>query len=265
MRVLLTNDDGIDSPGLEALIRDIEAKGHEVWIVAPDGERSGMSHSITMKDPIRSRKLGERRFGCSGTPADCVILAYLGIMEEKPDIVVSGINLGPNLGTDITYSGTAAAARQAAFMGIPGVAASLDYYNKPLHFDPVSLFVAENLESFVLLFDGHHFVNVNAPNSPNLDIGIEITHPSYRTYNDRLVRYTAPRGEDYWFWKAAPIQTKEETGSDYDAVRRGNISVSPIHLHPQNNLVDEEYAKAVFRSPTGHPWEGNRAGRDTSL
>lgn len=251
MRVLLSNDDGIDSPGLAALARRVEAAGHELWVVAPDGERSGYSHSITLKDPIRSRTVGERRYSLSGTPADCVMAAVLGIMADKPDIVLSGINLGPNLGTDLIFSGTAAAARQAAYMGIPGVAVSVNAFGPPWHFDVLADFVVGHLGEFVRLFDGEHFVNVNGPGEMKAQAGVEVTHPCYRTYNDRMEKFSAPRGDDYWFLKGAPIDTSGEEGSDWDAVRRGNISLSPIHLHPLCNAIDREYEAAGFRPPEG--------------
>jgi 5'-nucleotidase len=172
--------------------------------------------------------------------------AILGIMPQAPDIVVAGINHGPNLGTDITYSGTAAVARQAAYMGVPGVAVSIDGFDGPWHFDPVATFVAAHLHDFVDLFDGHHFVNVNAPNLPNLTVPVEITHPCRRMYNDRMIRFHAPRGEDYWFLKGSPIDTSDETGSDWNAISRGSISLSPIHLHPMNYLVHEQYRQRRF-------------------
>ena len=250
MKILLTNDDGIDSPGLKALQHEIErVGGHEIWTVAPDGERSGMSHYITLKDPIKSRMISDRRYCISGSPADCVMTAVLGIMAQRPDIVISGINLGPNLGTDLIYSGTAAAARQAAYMGIPGVAVSINSFGAPWNFQALARFTIRNLEQFAKLFDGHHFININGPADGNLASPVEITHPCYRTYNDRMVQFIAPRGDEYWFLKGAPIDTSNEEGSDWNAVVRGSISVSPIHLHPLNNVIDAEYEAAGFQAP----------------
>ena len=138
MRILLTNDDGIESPGLRELARALGGD-HEVWVVAPESNRSGSSHSITLGNPARFRRVGEREFASAGTPADCVLYAILGVVPAPIDIVLSGINLGPNLGTDIVYSGTAAAARQGAFMRKPSVAVSLSSYKAPYHLElPVS-------------------------------------------------------------------------------------------------------------------------------
>jgi 5'-nucleotidase len=125
MRLLLTNDDGIHSDGIQALIRGLEG-AHEVWVVAPSVEASGGSHSITLHDVLKIRRLSDRRFSCRGTPADCVMVALLGLVPADIDLVISGINHGPNLGTDILYSGTAAGARQGALMGVPSVALSVE-------------------------------------------------------------------------------------------------------------------------------------------
>jgi 5'-nucleotidase len=250
VRVLLSNDDGVDSPGLAAVHAAFAAlPDTELWVVAPEREQSGMSHSITLKDPIRSKCLGERRYAISGSPADCVMTAVLGIMPQRPDLVVSGINLGPNLGTDLIYSGTAAAARQAAYMGIPGVAVSINAFGPPWNFDALAVFVAGNALHFIEQFDGQHFVNINGPASGSMESPVEVTHPCYRTYNDRMVKYTAPRGEEYWFLKGAPIDNSDEPGSDWNAVERGSISISPIHLHPLNNLIDDHYRTIFFRRP----------------
>jgi len=188
VRILLTNDDGIDSAGLSSL-RDALAE-HEVWTIAPDGERSAQSHSITVHDPIRCRTLGERVYATSGTPADCVIVGVLGVMGERPDAVVSGINIGPNLGTDIIYSGTVAAARQAAFMGIPGVAVSINSYRPPFHLGPLARFVARNIEQLVGLWNPRHLININGPNVDSDALPVQITYPSWRIYHDRLEEFT---------------------------------------------------------------------------
>jgi len=249
MRILLANDDGFHSPGIVALYDALSASGeHELWIIAPDGERSGMSHYITIKDPIRARKMGERMYEISGSPADCVMTAFLGIMPEKPDMVISGINLGPNLGTDITYSGTVAAARQAVYMGVCGVAVSVNAFEAPWHFEPLARFISGNLQAFLSLHDANHLVNVNGPNSALLDIEAEVTHPCYRAYNDKMTRFVAPRGDEYWFLQGSPIDTSDEEGSDWNAVVRGKISVSPVHIHPLNS-THEHYGNVQFRSP----------------
>lgn len=245
MRILLTNDDGIHSKGLQKLKAGLEPD-HEVWVVAPDGERSGMSHYLTLKDPVRSRKRGHQAYSTSGSPADCVIVGILGIMPHKPDVVLSGINIGPNLGTDLIYSGTAAAARQASFMGVPGVALSLEGFVEPLYFSPLVDFVAGNLDVLRDLWDEHHFININAPNKPDPSPAVEITRPSKRIYHDMLVNYDSPRGETFYFLEGTPAESAPEEGTDWEALRRGAIAVSPIYLHPVNHLPDDRYRNARF-------------------
>ncbi|WP_037545630.1 5'/3'-nucleotidase SurE [Spirochaeta lutea] len=245
MTILLTNDDGFFSPGLKAMKQALLSRPgiaeSDIWIIAPDGERSGMSHSITLKDPIKAKELSFQEYAISGSPADCVITAVLGILPQPPDIVFSGINLGPNLGTDITYSGTAAAARQAAYMGIPGVALSLVSYREPFHFDGIAEFAAKNLEVFIKHADEQHFLNINGPNTPHEFTSLEVTHPCRRMYNDKMISYKAPRGDTYWFLDGSPIEDIDDPGSDWDAVKRGALSISPIHLHPLNNEIDKDY------------------------
>jgi 5'-nucleotidase len=247
MRILLSNDDGIASDGLRILKEEIESarRDAEIWVVAPDGERSGKSHSITLKDAIRSRRVAPRQFQTSGSPADCVMTGILGIMDGPPDIVISGINYGPNLGTDLTYSGTAAAARQGAYMNYPSVAVSLVSVRPPFEFRPLAKMVARNIERFIELWDEHHFININGPGVETRDI--RITHPCRRIYNDRLHHFDGPDGDQYWFLAGEPDEDIDDPGSDLEAVLAGAISISPVHLHPVNNLVDEEYEKADFQ------------------
>lgn len=195
---------------------------------------------------MRLKKTGNRAWACGGTPADCVILAMLGVLPVKPELVISGINRGANLGTDIIYSGTVAAARQAAFMGCPAVAVSLNTYSDPFHFGPVAGFVADNLQGFLDLWHPDHFLNINAPNDAGAPAGVKITHPSRRIYHDKLSRYQAPDGNDYYFLYGSQIDAEAEEGSDWDAVSGGYLSVSPVFLHPINHAEDLAYREKVF-------------------
>lgn len=244
MRILLTNDDGIESPGLRELARALGGD-HEVWVVAPESNRSGSSHSITLGNPARFRRVGEREFASAGTPADCVLYAILGVVPAPIDIVLSGINLGPNLGTDIVYSGTAAAARQGAFMRKPSVAVSLSSYKAPYHLElPVS-FVARNLAIIRQLWSPDHFLNINFPNR-GATCPVVVTHPSRRIYKDELVRFNSPQGDLYCFLGGAVPEATHEVGSDYWAIEGGKISLSPIVIHPANLEVEERYREADF-------------------
>ncbi|MCF7927533.1 MAG: 5'/3'-nucleotidase SurE [Spirochaetales bacterium] len=241
MNILITNDDGLGSPGLERLIEEYRDK-HDIWVVAPDGERSGSSHAITLKGAVRFQQFEERIFSCSGTPVDCVLMSVLGAVPEKPDLVLSGINLGPNIGTDILYSGTAAAARQAALMDIPGVALSLNAFQPPYYFESVIDFLSERLENMVNNWSGDHFLNVNAPNINTSRLEAEITRPARRIYRDSLDSFLAPDGSTYYFLKGGTIEHKEKDGSDWSAIERGMMSVTPVYLHPldhqQEGLTD---------------------------
>ena len=198
MRILVTNDDGIESQGIRQLAERL-ADGHETWLVAPEGEKSGQSHSITLRDSIRIRCLGERRYACKGTTADCVIVSLLGLIPPKVDMVISGINHGPNLGTDILFSSTAAGARQGALMGVPSVAVSLGAYAPPFDFSSAADFVARNLETFRDLWTDDHFLNINFPPVNADHPEPTITFPSRRIYRDKLNTYRAPNGDTFCF------------------------------------------------------------------
>ncbi|MFP4329465.1 MAG: 5'/3'-nucleotidase SurE [Spirochaetaceae bacterium] len=246
MRVLLTNDDGVASPGLLRLREILEEAGHEVWTVAPDGERSGMSNYITLTEAIRCEQVGERSFAISGSPADCVIVALLGAIPIQPEVVISGINIGPNLGTDIIYSGTAAGARQAAYKGIPGIAVSLDSFVPPLHFAPVARFIAATLAELMELWNEDHFININAPNLEEDGLPVRVTRPSVRRYDDKLHVWEPPRGGRYFFVDGRLSQGSPEAGTDWHAIREGAISISPVLLNPVNHTVEETYQQASF-------------------
>lgn len=244
MTILLTNDDGVYSPGLRAL-REVFAEHHDVWILAPDGERSGFSNSITISEPIRCTKIEDQVYATSGTPADSVILGTRGAIPVEPELIISGINIGPNIGSDIVYSGTCAAARQAVYRGLPGIAVSLDSFYDPFYFYPVATFVRDNLDALLQLWNSDHFININAPNLEHPK-GISITTPAMRRYDDELLPFEPPRGGTYYFVDGKPSETKLEEGTDWHAVEEGRISVSPVMLNPVNHAVEEHYRRSSF-------------------
>ena len=248
MKVLLTNDDGIFSEGIAALKTALE-RDHEVWMIAPDVERSGASHAITLKDAVRMSQVGERSFACGGTPADCVLYSLLGALDVEPDIVVSGINHGPNIGTDIIYSGTVAAARQAALMKRPAVAVSLVGMQSPLNFALAANFIAMNLDLMTSLWQSDHILNINVPNVFESVPHVLVTHPARRIYRDHLVDFSAPNGDRYFFLQGSLNDAVTEPGSDWDAVIHDDISVTPVYLHPLNHTDDAEYHRTVFKRP----------------
>jgi 5'-nucleotidase len=232
MNILLTNDDGIESEGLQKLATALRKQTrHAVYVLAPDANRSGVSHSIAfMASPTRLISRGPDTWSCSGNPADCVIMALLGALHIPIDLVVSGINAGANMGTDIVYSGTAAAARQAALFHVPGIALSLDG-DAPYHWDEAVAFSVEHLEEFAALWKDDIFVNVNIPNTAK-PVGIARTFPSIRNYHDAISVYDAPDGKRYCFAALGDVTAEIDAGSDHDAVLRNLVSVSPVYIHP---------------------------------
>ena len=244
MRLLLTNDDGIGSDGIKALVAALEGS-HEVWVVAPEAEKSGGSHSITLRDALKVRKVAERQFACRGTPADCVMVALLGLVPRGIDLVISGINHGPNLGTDILYSGTAAGARQGALMGVPSVALSSGVYRPPFDFPAGAEFAARNLENFRTLGTDDHFLNINFPAAGAAGAETEITFPSRRIYRMELHCHDEPDGDSYCFVGGTLPEAHPEEGSDSMVVSQGRISISPIHAHPRNWATIEESCRGV--------------------
>ena len=247
MQLLLTNDDGVESVSLSALSRRLGAE-HEVWTLAPERERSASSHSITLREAIKVRKLDDRTYACSGTPADCVILAALGVIDARIDMVISGPNIGPNLGTDIIYSGTAAAARQAVLMGIPALATSLVGSHNDESIDYAVEFVARNLPLFKELASSNHFLNINFPDAIKPGENISITFPSLRIYRDELDTEIGSNNTIYCKIKGPPPESRMEHGSDYDAVAAGMISISPIMIHPLNHQIESRYRSASIWS-----------------
>jgi 5'-nucleotidase len=244
LRILLTNDDGIQSEGLRRLQKALAIE-HEVWVVAPETNRSGSSHSITLALPTRFHQLAEREYASGGTPADCVPHACLGLVPQELDMVVAGINLGPNLGTDLVYSGTAAAARQGAFMRKPAVACSINSFTPPLRLDFAVRFMCANLGLFRELWSEDHFLNINFPNR-KAAAKVVITVPTRRIYKDEIVRFTSPQGDLYSFIGGEIPDSAREEGSDYWAVEEGFVSLSPIVVHPANHDVEERYRQASF-------------------
>ena len=238
MKILLTNDDGIHAEGLLALVKYLEKK-HEVWVVAPDRNRSGVSHGITMAEPLKLCQLAENRFSCSGVPADCTFTAINGILKEKPDVVISGINKGPNLGTDIIFSGTAAAARQASFYGIPGIAVSLASFEEPLNYSVLADFVSKNIEKLVTLCEKDIFLNINAASLDSYK-GYKLTSLSKRSYQDKVSLYNAPDGKFYSFFLGGEVESLGDDDSDEKATAQGYVSITRVLSQPISLEVDSK-------------------------
>ncbi|HEY9054778.1 MAG TPA: 5'/3'-nucleotidase SurE [Rectinemataceae bacterium] len=257
MRILVTNDDGIDAEGLDSLVRSLSVlsiqgrPAHEIIVVAPDGERSGTSHAVTLKRPTRLKRLNDGLFSCSGSPADCVIVAGLSVCTAAPDLVISGINRGPNLGTDIIYSGTCGAARQAALSDIPAIAVSCASFVEPLDYGCCAEFVARNLEALISAWKPGSFVNINGPSSSRLDIPAIWTEPGRNRYFDALRCFEGADGFTYCFLADGRHERSGEGMTDHRAVSEGYISIGLIELHPRK----------LDQSPfPGSPFSGNLGG-----
>jgi len=234
MRILAVNDDGINEKGLQVLT-EVLRKQHDVSVIAPDKNRSGVSHGFTMNSPLCLHKVGEQQFTCSGLPADCTIEGCKGALGFIPDIVVSGINRGANIGTDILYSGTAAGARQGAIYGIPSIAISLESKINKWNFNPLAHFVLDNIEKLIQLCDKNVFLNINALDLQEKETykGAKLTVPSLRDYRDLLEFYTSPNGDTYSFFRGGSIITKPGESTDFAAVENKCISISRINAQPQ--------------------------------
>jgi len=223
-RILVTNDDGYFSDGIAALAAALESVG-EVTVVAPASEQSATAHSITLTRPLRVRQMAERRYSVDGTPTDCVLLAITKIMPERPDIVVSGINHGANLGDDVTYSGTVAGALEASIFKLPGIAVSLTA--REGDFSHAAQFAAK-LTQRVLKegLSAGTILNVNIP--PGEIRGARFTHQGTASSVSDIVEGVDPRGKHYYWIGVQKVSWDEDHCSDFSAIEEGLVSVTPL-------------------------------------
>lgn len=249
MKIVLTNDDGIDAVGLLAARQALEKIG-DVLTVAPDRNRSGVGRSISFGEPLHVEEYemsdGIMGYACSGTPVDCVRLVALGLMDFEPDIVVSGINHGENLGDDITYSGTVAAAFEGIVIGVPGIALSLSVErswhpgeNEELHFGPVADFAARLVKVALKGLPAERILNVNAPNLTEVS-GVKVTKLGRRLYKDELIEVKDEQGRVRYDIYNNPPGHHEGEDTDFAAVSSGEISVTPVHLDLTDQAGMEE-------------------------
>jgi 5'-nucleotidase len=233
MRVLVSNDDGVDAPGIRVLAEALRTAGHEVTVVAPDRDRSGASNSLTLDQPIRASRRDNNVWSVAGTPTDCVHLALSGMLESDPDMVLSGINNTSNLGDDVIYSGTVAAAMEGRCLGLPAIAVSLaSVEHKARHYESAARAAVEITAR--LLTDplpADTILNVNVPDLPWDDIkGFEVSRLGHRHRAEPCIRQQDPRGRPIW-WIGPPGAAQDAgPGTDFHAVRNGFISITPIHV-----------------------------------
>ncbi len=246
-RILVTNDDGVYSEGIKLLARALADLG-EVVVVAPDREQSATGHSLTLDRPLRMQRLEENTYSVDGTPTDCVNLGVLWLLKERPpDLVVSGINFGVNLGDDVTYSGTVSATFEGTLLGIPSLAFSQEVAEH-FSFEPAAVFARQLIASLLdAPLPSDLLLNVNVP--ANEIRGIDFTRLGRRVYKQSVIEKVDPRGRKY-FWIAGTPEWQQDEGTDHEAVAAGRISVTPLHL----DLTD-------YRGLESQDWLGEKLDR----
>ena len=229
MRILLSNDDGYFAPGLELLATQLAGEA-EITVVAPERDRSGSSNSLTLDRPLTVRRAPNGFLFVNGTPTDCVHLAVTGLLDNLPDMVISGINLGANMGDDTIYSGTVAAATEGHLLGIPAIAVSLTS-KTGRHFDTAAAVVAELLRRHHKQSLGGWLLNVNVPDVPLRDLkGLRMTRLGRRHKAESVIKTVTPRGETcYWVGAAGPAADAGD-GTDFHAIEQGYASVTPLQI-----------------------------------
>jgi 5'-nucleotidase len=249
-RILVSNDDGIEAPGIKLLERIARELSNDVWVVAPEMEQSGASHSLTTRRPLRLVEVGPQRYLVDGTPTDCVLLALKGLLRDRPPtLVLSGINGGGNIAEDMTYSGTVAAAMEATLFGVPSIALSQEYRDRgAISWAASEGFAAEAVRRIVAAAEPwpkDTFFNVNFPAvaAAGAVRGFAVTHQGKRVLGDNLTEGVDPRGRPYyWIGPAKPTGGATE-GSDLGALDENKVSITPIHL----NLTNVPVAEAMRR------------------
>jgi len=266
LRVLLTNDDGISASGLVLLEKLLEPLVNELWVVAPQTDQSGTSHSLTLRQPLRVREMGSKRFSVSGTPADCVLLAVNQIMKDcKPDLVISGINRGKNVGEDVNYSGTIAAAKEASAFGIPAIALSqvidpVDYFSENKEVDLI--YSASKTHCVDLIQDlltiswpANAVMSINFPLvGDGVVRGVAVTHGNWRKRGDKIITNQDGRGQPYFWIGPREEIDKNMGGSDLEALESSVISVTPLSLEVVEQDVLQNLQESLNIKKTRLRW-----------
>jgi 5'-nucleotidase len=246
-KILVTNDDGYFSEGLIALTAALKMIG-DVTVVAPASEQSATAHSLTLTRPLRVRRIDERHYSIDGTPTDCVTLALTKIMDERPEIVVSGINHGANLGDDVTYSGTVAGALEASIFKLPGIAVSLT--SRDGDFTAAAKFAADlTLQVLKEGLPEGTILNVNIP--PGEIRGARLTHQGIKIAHVHIVEGVDPRGRNYYWIGEQEVSWKLDPGSDYEAIQEGLVSITPL----RTDMTDYRTLESL-RSRNGFSFDG---------
>ncbi|MEI8320557.1 MAG: 5'/3'-nucleotidase SurE [Alphaproteobacteria bacterium] len=234
LRILISNDDGINAPGIQVLEEIARTISSDVWVVAPAQEQSGAAHSLTLHYPLRPKELGPKRFSVDGTPTDCVLMAIKELIsDKKPDLVLSGVNNSQNLADDVTYSGTVAAAMEGTLLGVPSIAFSQCVaQGDPIYWETALKYCPGLIRK--LLENGWPkgvLINVNIPNvMPDKIKGISVTHQGLRPDYKSLLKALDPRGLPYYWVGPVLFGDVPEKDTDLEAIGHGKISVTPLHL-----------------------------------
>ncbi|MCY1744672.1 5'/3'-nucleotidase SurE [Ensifer sp. SL37] len=250
MRILLTNDDGIHAEGLSVLERVARTISDDVWVVAPEADQSGLAHSLTLSEPLRLRQIAEKRFALRGTPTDCVIMAVRKVLDRKPDLVLSGVNIGANMADDVTYSGTVAGAIEGTLQGIRSIALSQAYNHavrKTVPWDVVETHAPALVRKLmkVDLPDGT-LLNVNFPNcSADAIAGTEVTSQGKLDFGLSIDERTDGRGFPYFWLRFGERFGDFRAGTDIHALRENMISVTPLKLDLTDYSVHDRLARAL--------------------
>ena len=231
MRVLVSNDDGVDAPGIHALAKGLRDAGHDVFMVAPDRDRSGASNSLTLDRPLSLRRTASGFYYVNGTPTDCVHLAVTGMLDHLPDMVVSGVNHGANMGDDTVYSGTVAAATEGFLLGVPSIAVSL-VSKSAADFSAAARVARDLAERFMRdPFPQPVLLNVNVPDVAYERLqGVKVTRLGRRHKAEPVVRSVTPRNETVYWVGAAGGAADAGEGTDFHAVANGYVSVTPLQI-----------------------------------
>lgn len=248
MRILLTNDDGIHAPGLAVLERIARTLTHDVGIVAPETDQSGLAHSLTLNDPLRLRKVSEQHFALRGTPTDCVIMGIQEVLKGKPDLVLSGVNSGANLADDVTYSGTVAGAMEGALQGVRSIALSQAHIfdgERRVPWEVAETHAPALLDKLMHVdLPANSFLNVNFPNCRPEEVkGIEVTDQGKLSFGLMAEQRRDGRGFPYYWLKFDGRKSDLKPGTDVNALAEGRVSVTPLKL----DLTDHA-AQAAIRS-----------------
>ncbi|PZO76804.1 MAG: 5'/3'-nucleotidase SurE [Mesorhizobium amorphae] len=251
MRILLTNDDGIHAEGIEVLERIARTISDDVWVVAPETDQSGFAHSLSISEPLRLRKIAQKRFALRGTPTDCVIMGVRHVMPGPPDLILSGVNSGANLADDVSYSGTVAGAIEGTMLGIRSVALSQAYVieneERVVPYETAET-LAPPLLAMLLAstWDPDILINVNFPRVPPGEVrGTRVTSQGRLAHGLEVDERRDGRGLPYYWLRFTRGESEVAAGSDVDAVRNGFVSVTPLHLDMTAHAARDRLAKAL--------------------